>query len=148
MKKLLFLISMFIAICVFFSGCATVDTLDATRERLPKRVKSITFLYPPEDVFQVAKKACHDLGLTIYSQDEADGKIYAKSSWKFLSVLRNEGVIGSGEQVGIYFTTLSDGPYTKVEVVVQKSNLLDLGFTDWRQRILKLMAEHLKPEEK
>ncbi|NQU47163.1 MAG: hypothetical protein HQ519_00810 [Planctomycetes bacterium] len=26
--------------------------------------------------------------------------------------------------------------------------IADLGFTDWRQRILKLIAKHLKPEEK
>ena len=144
MKRLSFLIILFITISILISGCATINTLDDTRNKAPKRVKSVTFLFPYENVFKAAKEACQDLGLTIYSEDEVKGRIYAKSTWRFLSVLRNEGVFGSGEQIGIYLTALINEPYTKVEVAVQKSNLLDLGFTDWRHRILKLIADHIE----
>ena len=125
------------------NGCATVNTLDTTRTRLPERVKSCSFSYSYKEVFQAAKEACQDLKLSIYAEDEKEGRIYAKSSWRWVSVLLTQGTFGFGEKVGIYVTAL-DELDTRVEVVLQRASLLDVGYADWREKILELIKERLE----
>jgi hypothetical protein len=125
------------------NGCATVNTLDTTRTELPERVKSSVFDYPYSEVFQEAGDVCKELKLAIYAEYEDEGRIYAKSSWRWLFVLATQGTFGFGEKVGIYITALDEFS-TKVEVVVQKTNLLDVGYADWRVKILELLSERLE----
>ena len=129
---------------LLLNGCATVNTLDETRQEFPDRVKSSVFSSSYNTVYRAAKKACQDLNLKIYSESERLGRIYAYSPKRKSSLLLSAGTFGYGEKVGIYIVDF-DEKYTKVDVVVQKQYITDLGHVDWRDKILKQISENIKP---
>ena len=138
MKKIL---ALFAAV-VLFSGCATVNTLDKTRASHPERAVSFTFDYPYFSVYAAVKKACKDLKLVVYSEDQKKSKVYAHSHLRWVPLILTQGTFGFGEKVGIYLKPLGEDK-TKVEVVLQKANLLDIGYADWRKRLKKAIEDNL-----
>lgn len=131
------------SVVLLLNGCASINTLDRTRTEFPDRVKTTVFDASYSEVFTAAKKACQDLKLTVYSEDEAQGKIYARSSLRWLLILISWGSMGFAEKVGIYLTKV-DTDSTRVEVAIQKTFLGDIGYADWRDRILASIAANLK----
>lgn len=142
MKKNILLASLSLILLTYFCGCASVDSLDKTREEFPHRVKSSVYAASYNDVYNAVKKTCQEMGIKIYSEDKELGRIYGQSSPRWGSVLLT-GIFGYGEKVGIYIIDI-DEKYTIVDIVVQKSTVTDVGHVDWREKILKKIGENLK----
>lgn len=118
------------------SGCATSSTLDDTRAKAPERVKTEVLDYPFQEVREAAKESITNLGLMLDREaKKADTTaLYAKSGTNLTKVVLYRS--GFGEMVAIYLTPLSE-TQTKVEVVLQKSNRLEVGFKDYRELVIK-----------
>lgn len=117
-------------------GCATINTLDTIHADYPQSKKTSVFREKRFLVFDAAQQVLGELGFTIYYQNSSSGRIYARSK-ELLPML------GLGEKVGVYVIYLEED-FTKVEVVVQKAFFLNLGYNDWRDKILKKINEYLK----
>lgn len=131
------------SVVLLLNGCASINSLDKTQTEFPDRVKTAVFNASYSEVFTAAKKACQDLKLTVYSEDEAQGKIYARSSLRWFLILVSWASMGFAEKVGIYLTKV-DSDSTRVEVAIQKAFAGDIGYADWRERILTSIAANLK----
>ncbi|GEM_PF-6454795 len=123
------------------AGCATPASLDDTRIRAPGRVVWGVFDYPYKEVYKAARSSLSDLDLIIERENEAEGKIYAKSSPNMTKVIVYK--TGFGEHVAVYVTDLGEQG-AKVEIVTQKSNRLELGYKDYRNILLKLVHARLE----
>lgn len=141
MKKFIWGVVLVFAGIWLISGCASVGTLDNTRAQRPERAESLVFDYPYAKVFLAAKESCADLKLLIEEEDEREGRIFARSRLRWLWILLIQ--LGYGEKVGIYLTALNDHS-TQVEVAVQKRLLIDMGYADWRKKILDSISNKLK----
>ena len=130
-----------IAAALWVAGCATAGSLDDTRAKAPDRVVSDAFNHSFDRVYAAARLSCLDLDLAIEKEDRQRGRIYAKSSPNMAKVVVYK--TGFGEHVGVYVTKIDDQK-TKVEVVTQKSNRLEVGYKDYRRIILKLIRPRLE----
>lgn len=128
---------------LLLSGCATMGSLDSIKKSSDKRVASEVFNYPKGKVFQAAKLAVADAGLGIQMANEDEGKIYAKSAAKMTQLFWTG--TGYGEYVGVYLIPIDENS-TKVDVVVQKNYLLDIGYTDYRNIIMNNIRTILKSQ--
>ncbi|MFH1888926.1 MAG: hypothetical protein ABH806_02415 [Candidatus Omnitrophota bacterium] len=143
MKRAKVFLSVIFSAVILLNGCASISTLDRTRAEFPDRVKTAVFDASYGEVFAAAKKACQDLKLSVYLEDEAEGKIYARSSLRWFLILISWGTMGFAEKTGIYLTK-TDANSTRVEVAIQKAFSGDIGYADWRDRILASIAANLK----
>ncbi len=121
---------------IALGGCASVNTLDTIRAKHPQKKKASVFREKRFLVFDAAQGVLRELGFIIYYQNSSSGRIYARSR-ELLPML------GLGEKVGVYIIYLEED-FTKVEVIVQKAFFLNLGYNDWRDKILKKISEYLK----
>lgn len=143
MKKVI-LLSSALLLSFVLSSCATVGTLNGVRKSGDKRVVKEIFPYPKDKVFKAAKIAVADAGLGIQMANEEQGKIYAKSAAKMTQLFWTG--TGYGEFVGVYLTPIEENK-TQVEVVIQKSYLLDIGYTDYRNIIMNNIRTQLSSQQ-
>ena len=137
MKRLIVIFLLISAI-----GCSTINTLDDTRNYSPNRVTTAIFPFYRNQVFYAAEKACDDLGLIIYHSDKAKGIIIAKTPIRSPFAMFNDETLSLGEKVAIYiYATTSKN--TSVDVVVQKRNLADITYVDWRPKIISAIRTNL-----
>ena len=137
MKRLILLI-----LAVSIGGCSTINTLDDTRNYSPNRVETAIFPFYYRQVFYAAEKACDDLGLKIYQSDENKGLIVAKTPIRSPFAMFNDETLSFGEKVAIYVYA-DTSKNTAVDVVVQKRNLADITYIDWRPKIIKEIRRNL-----
>lgn len=123
------------------AGCATAQSLDDTRLKAPDRVVSEVFPFPYAEVYTAARRSCLDLDLVIDRESPEEGKLYVKSSPNMAKVVIYK--TGFGERLGLYVASLGERE-TKVEVVTQKSNRLEIGYKDYRRILLKLIRARLE----
>ena len=137
MKRLILLV-----LAVSVIGCSTINTLDDTRIYSPNRVKTAIFPFYYRQVFYAAEKACYDLGLKIYHIDKTKGIIVAKTPIRSPFDMFNDETLSFGEKVAIY-VYVDTSKNTAVDVVVQKRNLADITYIDWRPKIIKEIRSNL-----
>jgi len=118
---------LFLLLLAGCAGCATAGSLDDTRLKAPDRILSEVLQHPYERVYAAARLSLLDLELKIEREDSKAGTLYAKSSPNLAKVAIYR--TGFGESVGIYVTPV-DSQQTKIEVVTQKSNRLEVGYKD------------------
>lgn len=122
------------------SSCATVGSLNGVRQKGDRRVIREVFLYPKDKVWKAVKIAVADAGLGIQMVNETEGKIYAKSPLKMTQFMWTG--TGMGEFIGVYVTSIEENK-TQVEIVIQKSYLLDIGYTDYRNIVMNNIRTQL-----
>lgn len=142
MKKLFFV---FGVLALILSGCATPGTLDDAREKAPKRMQSEVIDHPIDKVHEAAKSAVFNLGLSLESESTRGETrvIYARSPASVTKIIWAGN--GYGELVGVYMTPVSE-TQTNVEVGVQKSNKMEMGYKDYRGLVLNQIKTLLAPK--
>ena len=126
---------------LLLAGCATAHTLDDTRQKAPDRVISEVYPFSFEEVYTAARRSCLDLELGIEREDPKTGILYATSSPNMAKVLIYK--TGFGEHLGIYLSP-DEKQGTRVDIVTQKSNRLEIGYKDYRRINLKLIRARLE----
>lgn len=145
MRKIIFVIMT--AWAIFISGCATTGTLDDTWKKAPGRLKEEVINYSFDKTYDATKMAILNIGLALDSEGKKDNTtmLYAKSTANMAKVIFFG--TGYGEMVGIYLTPLSE-TQTKLEVAVEKTYKLDVGYKDYRGLIINQIKTILELKNK
>lgn len=133
-KQLFKKVAFLLFLTLFFSGCATLQTVKQSQGKGIKR----TFNFPYDDVYKAVTYSVIGKGLEIAEQSEERGYVYATHGISFFSW---------GEKVAIFIKKINEDE-TAVEIVSKRAVVTNVFGPDWTDDIFNGMELLLQNKNK